>query len=334
MKISASLYSSKERDFEDLIRELDECHIDYFHIDCNDDPLVFEDIKQIRKLSKTPIDLHIISDTPEKYFKLIKECKVEYVTFQYENLKSFTEFPHLKGTEYGLAITSDTPVEVFNEYKDICSYVLIMTTTPGQSGGKFRKDNFIKIRKFRNLFPGIGIHVDGGVNDETGFILRLLGVRSVVSGSYLVNHKSIGTALMHLRSSVIHSDYHVKDFMMDLDTAPVIDASASVKEIFKAIEDFNLGFTILRNDDGTLHGLVSNADMRKGFLKNLDDFNKISKEDIVNTKPVTISETSTISGLLHLISSKSFLINFLPVVGNENQLAGALTFINLIRSES
>ncbi|CAN0271179.1 unnamed protein product, partial [Chrysoparadoxa australica] len=67
MKISASLYSSKERALPDLVKALDKCHIDFFHIDCNDDLKVFDDIEAIKKISSTPIDLHIISDRPEEY---------------------------------------------------------------------------------------------------------------------------------------------------------------------------------------------------------------------------------------------------------------------------
>ncbi|XOV93134.1 MAG: CBS domain-containing protein [Bacteroidota bacterium] len=335
MKISASLYSSKERTLPNLVKALDRCHIDFFHIDCNDDMGVFKDIEEIKKISKTPIDLHIISDRSEDYLPLVEKYQVEYVTFQYENLKSKLNLPASPHTRWGLAITSDTPIEVFEEYKDTCDFVLMMTTTPGQSGGKFRKENFKKIRKFRNQFPGKKIYVDGGVNDETGFILRMLGVHSVVSGSYLVNHESLGEALLHLRSSIIHSDFRIKDFMIDIEDAPVLDINkTSVSEIIKHIDEYNLGFTLLKDYEGNLAGISSNADVRKALLKHLDDFNAMELSDVINTNPVFIAESANISELLHLIQSKSFLISYLPVVDDQNKLTGALSFINLIRSES
>lgn len=335
MKISASLYSSKSRKLDDLVNELDRCHIDYFHIDCNDDLSVFDDIDTIRGISDTPIDLHIISDEPEKYYEGIVRTQPEFVTFQYESLKKHTNFPEIEGVRYGLSVISDTPIEVFDAYKDQCSFILIMTTTPGQSGGTFRKDNFKRIRKFRNTFPGKGIHVDGGVNDETGFILRMLGVSSVVSGSFLVNHDSIGEALLHLRSSVVHSDFKVKDFMIDLEDAPTVDESGlSVQSLIKQIDHGNLGFAIVKNDANDLLGLSSNADVRKGLLANLKDFNSMSVSDIINPSPVNIHEEATISELLDLIKSKNFLISYLPVLNDSQKLSGALSFINLIRSES
>jgi len=335
MKISASIYSNKERTIEDLAQELDSCHIDYFHVDCNDDLSVFDDVSRIRKVSSTPIDMHIISDTPEKYFDKILEHKVEFVSFQYENIKGKLDFPETKDTQFGLAIVSDTSVDVFEEYKDDCDFVLIMTTTPGQSGGKFRPDNFRKVRDFRNNYPGKSIEVDGGVNDEVGFILRMMGVNSVVSGSYLVNHESIATALLHLKSSIIHSDFKVKDFAIPVENCPtLVDGDFKMTDIIRQIDDFNLGFTFITKSTGEFAGLSSNADVRHGMLKHLDDLNAIQSEDIINRNPVTINENSTISELLLLIQSKKFLISFLPVVNDQNKLTGGLSFINLIRSES
>ena len=335
MKISASIYSNKDRSIEDLAQELDACHIDYFHVDCNDDLGVFEDIERIRQVSNTAVDLHIISDEPEKYLAEIERLEVEYVSFQYENLKEKLDLPKSEKTQYGLAIVSDTPVTAFEEYRNECDFVLIMTTTPGQSGGKFRPDNFKKIREFRNTFPGKAIEVDGGVNDEVGFILRMMGVSSVVSGSYLVNHESIPQALLHLRSSIIHSDFKIKDFSIPLANCPtLVDGNFDMKDVIRQIEDFNMGFTFVVDQDGIFIGLSSNADVRHGMLKHLDDLNQISIDDIINRNPVTINEDSTITELLSLIQSKKFLISFLPVVNNKKQLTGGLSFINLIRSES
>lgn len=67
MKISASIYSDKQRSLEEIIRDLDAHQVDLFHVDCNDDPSVFQDIERIRKISKTKIDLHLITANPSAY---------------------------------------------------------------------------------------------------------------------------------------------------------------------------------------------------------------------------------------------------------------------------
>lgn len=334
MKISASLYSNKEKPLEVLVRELDALQIDAFHIDCNDNPGVFEDIDRIRKISNTPIDLHIISSEPERYLDQIVRYELEYVQFQYEDIKGRRfEVPE-NGTKYGLAIVSDTPLEVFESFRHDFSFILLMTTTPGMSGGVFRKENFNRIRRFGKLYPDKKIHVDGGVNDEVSFILRSMGVDSAVSGSFLVNHQSMGAALMGLKLQEVHSHYQVKDIMIDLQDLPVLDIGCcSFQDILQTIEKFNLGFTFFTDKSGRLRGVSSNADIRRGLIRHIDNLNQTQAQDVINRNPVHISENITVSDMLALVTSKSFPVLFLPVVDDNHILAGAVTFNNLIRGE-
>ena len=164
MKISASIYSNKEKPLEELVRELDAFGIDMLHVDCVDDEKVFEDIARIRKISSTPIDLHIISPAPEKYLEQIKVHQIEYVSFQYEKLKSIPSVPQNTATKFGLSLVSDTDISVFENATSDYSFVTIMTTVPGKSGGVFKKENFQKIIEGKHRFPDKRIHVDGGVN--------------------------------------------------------------------------------------------------------------------------------------------------------------------------
>lgn len=335
MKISASIYSNKVKSLEILVKELDALRIDAFHIDCNDNPAVFDDIGRIREISRTPIDLHIISPKPEQYYDQIQEHRIEYVQFQYENMNGRRlEVPKLTGTQYGLAIISDTPLEVFQAYQEDFSFVLLMTTTPGQSGGVFRKENFNRIRRFSKLFPYKKIHVDGGVNDEVSFILRSMGVDSAVSGSFLVNHQSMGAALMGLKLQEVHSHYQVRDILIELQDLPVLDMGCcTFKEVLQSIEEFNLGFALFTDASGVLKGISSNADVRRGLIQHMEDLNQTQVKDIVNANPIYIHENATISDMLALVTSKSFPILFLPVVNDKHQLTGAVTFNNLIRGE-
>ncbi len=335
MKLSASIYSYKGKNLNELVRELDRHKIDMFHIDCNDDPGVFDDIKKIRQISKTPIDLHIISPYPEKYFDKIIENSIEYVEFQYEPVKKKIQFPKTENIHVGLGIVSDTPVDVFEPFRDEFDFVLFMTTVPGVSGGSFRKENFQKIRKFRKLFPRKEIHVDGGVNAEVSFILRNIGVSCVVSGSFLVNNSSISKAILDMKMETAKSHYLIKDFMTDLSELPVLKLhEANFLDILKKIEEYGLGFVFFEDENGTFAGLSSNADIRRGLLNNQNNLNGIKLEDVRNKNPLVIDESATIDEMLRLVKTKRFPINFLPVVDNSYNLTGAVTFYNLIRGES
>jgi pentose-5-phosphate-3-epimerase/CBS domain-containing protein len=333
MKISASIYSNKNSSLENTIKSLHDNGADMFHVDCNDDLNVFEDFKIIRKLSNKPIDLHVITSSPKKYFSYIEKEKPEYVTFQFEDVVGEINLPNIK-TKYGLAITSQTSVSVFEKYADKFSFILIMATTPGKSGGTFNKENFEKIRVFKKLYPDKAVHVDGGVNAEVSFILRNMGVDVAVSGSYLFNETPVGTALLNLKVNETHSQFYVKDFMHGINEIPLLYKNkCNLKDILESIEKGKMGFTILAEEDKKLVGLISNADVRKGLLKHIDNLNNVGVNDVVNTQPVTINENATVKEMLNFIRKKKFPISYMPVVNNAGEVAGAITFFNLIKGE-
>ena len=334
MKISASIYSTS-RDLKEIVADLDAHRIDFFHVDCNDDPKVFDDIARIRTWSKTPIDLHIISKTPENYFPLLEKTPCDFITFQYEDLPGKLNVPKSVTGKLGLAITADSEIDVFEQYADRFDFILFMATIPGKSGGQFNRDIFRKIRLFRKKFPEKRIHVDGGVNGEVSFILRNMGVYASVSGSYLFNAETIGSALLNLKTHENESHFLVKDFMMVDDEIPVLKPQhRSFENILRSIEDYALGFTLLADEKNKLQGIISNADVRKGLLKNISRLNSIGENEMTNRNPVTVNENATVAELLKLIKSKNFPINYLPVVDSENHITGVLTFINLVKGEA
>jgi pentose-5-phosphate-3-epimerase len=335
MKISASLYSGKNKTLTDLVKELDGHTVDYFHIDCNDDLSVFEDIKRIRQISTTPIDLHIISAEPEKFYAPIIENNIDLVTFQYENIKGDLTIPDGIESKLGLAIISQTDINVFEKYKKQFDFILFMTTVPGQSGGKFNKDNFSKIRQFKQKYPDKKIHVDGGVNADVSFVLRNMGVYSVVSGSYLVNSDLVGNALHNLRSDYyVPSGMLVKDIMLTKNETPYVDElKATFADVLTAIDKYSMGFTAVTDNHSNLAGIISNADVRKGLIKKMNDLDNLNVTDIINRNPIKVNEDFTINEMIEMVKNSRFNILYLPVVNSANQLTGSITFTNLIKGE-
>lgn len=334
MKISASIYSQKEKNLPELVRTLDAYKIDSFHVDCNDNDGVFADMETIRSLSRTPIDLHIISPRPQPFIDRASAMGIEYVQVQLEDAVEPFRFPAGTATRFGLSVVSGTPVEAFAPYADSSFFVLFMTTTPGQSGGVFNKENFRRIREFAKKFPGKRIHVDGGVNGEVSFILRLLGVDSVVSGSFLVNHSLPGVALLELLHREVTSTFTVGDFMDDADLPVLPENGCTFLQTVEAVETFGKGFVFYTDAQGRLTGLSSNADIRRAVLKHRENIRHVPVDDFINRRPLTVNRNENITGLLRLIKRQNFPVNFLPVTDDDGRLAGYLTFNALIRGES
>jgi pentose-5-phosphate-3-epimerase len=333
MKISASIYSSNKSDLHELIRELDAYQSDWFHIDCNDDFSVFDDIVEIRKHSQTPIDLHIISSEPQKFYKRIIETGVEYVTIQYESIEVWEPMPDSFKGKLGIAITTDTEIDVFERFSEQASFILFMATTPGKSGEAFQQKNFRKIREFRNKYSDKKIHVDGGINAELSFILRNMGVAAIVVGSYLLRQEFIGSAMMKLRSNT-GSEYRLNDFMLTRDEIPaLIKSEYSFNNLLKIIDDYKLGFANIVDENDTLLGIVSMADIRKALLKCWPDCHDLKIEDIMNTRPAIVYSGDTVYDMLNFIRNLSFPVLFLPVTDDSGKLVGTVKFNNLIKGE-
>lgn len=332
MKISGSIYSDNKRPLKETIADLEAHQVDLLHVDCNDDISVFDDIADIRTWCKLPIDLHIITKTPEKYFDLLRKHPVEYVTFQYEELPTDFKMPSdIKGQK-GLAIITPTDISAFDKFSDF-DFILIMATIPGQSGGVFDPINFKKIRNFKQKYPNKNVHVDGGVNGEVSFILRNMGVHTSVSGSFLFKAASVGQALMDLTKREIVSLFKIKDFMIPREECPIIDFSQlTLKNILEQITYGKLGVTLVENNK-KFKGIISNADLRKTLLQNLDNIEGMNTQEMINKTPVTILDTATVDDMLNLVREQSFPVMYLPVLNAEGNAVGIITFVNLIKGE-
>jgi len=334
MKISASIYSNGQVPLQETIAVCERNAVDLLHVDCNDDPSVFGDIAQIRQMTQKPIDLHLITPKPSQYYDRLKAQPVEMVTLQYEVLEEPVKLPNIPGTKWGMAVTTPTDISVFEDFAEHFDFILIMATVPGQSGGQFDKSNFHKIREFAQRYPNKRIHVDGGVNAEVSFIIRNMGVYAAVSGSYLFKADEMGTALFKLKADEIESHFLVKDFMRSRQELPILlPYQRSFKEVLLSIEQYKLGFTILADEDYRLQGIISNADVRRGLIKNMDNIARTVVDDMINDHPTTVSEDLTVAEMIRFIKAQSFPISFLPVVNSFGQVSGALTFFNLIKGE-
>lgn len=333
MKISASIYSNKGKSIIDTVNELEKYNFSCLHIDCNDDISVFDDITKIRKNNSSPIDLHLITPKPEIYYDLIIKNKIEQVTFQYENLDENFVLPYHIAPKVGIALMNDTSINVFEKYSKQASHILFMTTTPGVSGGSFNKFTFSKIRQFRNKFPDKEIHVDGGVNDKVSFILRNMGVHCAVIGSFLFkNH--LGYSLLRLQNDDVSSNFIASDFMLSFDEIPILyKNSFGFLELLQTIENYGMGLAIIAENDNSLAGLITNADIRRALIANFDNIYNIDPQIIINKKPAVVFEEDTVDQIIKYVKNLSFPIQFLPVIDKKNVVKGLLRFNNLIKGE-
>ena len=153
-----------------------------------------EMVKTIKGFSKQFFDVHLMIETPEKYFNDYVFAGADLVTFHYEAvedifglIKSIKE----KNILVGISIKPDTDVRVLDEYLPDLDLILIMSVEPGKGGQKFIPESVDKIKYLaekRSIFNyKYLIEVDGGINLETSKTVKDAGCDVIVVGSFLFN---------------------------------------------------------------------------------------------------------------------------------------------------
>lgn len=331
MKISASLYAAEGLSAAEVAVKLDVLGVDYIHVDCNDDPGVFDDVARIRQVSATPIDFHLIGPDPAPYYEALSRHGVEWLTLQHEVLRQMPDVPANFSARLGVAFTPDTPPEAFLPYRSRFDFIVVMSGMPGKSGGKFHAEGFRRIREFSRLYPEKSLHVDGGVNAEVAYILRSLGVEVAVSGAFLMRAASWSAAAAQIDNERYPGHFRVRDFMLAPDELPVFNVrTAKLYDVLETMERYRYGFALAVGDDGQLEGIVGNADVRRALMRRLERPEDITVKDVVNPRPMSVSPDATLPQLLDKLRSAA--VFYLPVVEGE-KLAGGLVFHKLIKGE-
>lgn len=154
--------------------------IEYLHIDIMDGEYVpnytlgTDYVKQLRKISNIPLDVHLMVTAPERKIGWFDFREGEYVAVHVEST------PHLQkalqeikatGAKPMAAINPATRVDTLEYVLDDIAGVLVMTVNPGFSGQKAIPQTIQKIENCRNYldakgYPNIEIEVDGNVSYE------------------------------------------------------------------------------------------------------------------------------------------------------------------------
>jgi ribulose-phosphate 3-epimerase len=194
--IAPSILTANFLNLEHEIDMLNKSKADWIHLDIMDGVFVpnitfgFPVIKQIRSLSKKPLDAHLMIVNADRYLKDFKEAGVDRLTVHYEaciHLDRTISAISALGMKPGVALNPHTPVEGLEYILPKLSLVLIMTVNPGFGGQKFIDYSYDKVRKLRQMIKNTGssalIQVDGGVSKSNLKDLTDAGVDAFVVGN-------------------------------------------------------------------------------------------------------------------------------------------------------
>ncbi len=212
MLVAPSLLACDFGHLADEIHKVEEAGADWLHVDVTDGhfvpnltigPVVVE---AIRRVSRIPLDVHLMINHPEQYLKAFLDAGSHYLTAHVEAPGLGKESAILKtletirtsGARAGLSLRPRTNAEALKPFFGSLDLILVMTVEPGFGGQAFMPEVVPKVKQLRTWFAG-DIAVDGGINGETGRVCREAGANVFVAGTYVFRASSYRDAIQSLR---------------------------------------------------------------------------------------------------------------------------------------
>ena len=196
IKISPSILSADFSILGDEIKNLEKAGADLIHIDVMDGHFVPNItmgppiIKQIRKCTKLPFDVHLMISPVEKYIKAFADAGSDIITLHPEatdNLKRAVQTVKSFGKKTGVSLNPKTPISALMDVINDIDLILIMSVNPGFAGQSFMGEVLPKVTELRKMINDkklkIDIEIDGGINFETAPLAVKAGANILVSGT-------------------------------------------------------------------------------------------------------------------------------------------------------
>lgn len=197
---------------QEEIHDLEKAKVDFLHIDVMDGRFVPNLtlgpflIKCMRKLTKLPLDVHLMIEEPERSLDDYLEAGADSITIHAEStnhLQKLLRKINDSGIKAGVSLNPSSSEELIRYVADDIHRVLVMSVNPGFSGQSFIKSSLSKIARLKNLLPkNVNIMVDGGINDTTIGPCYKNGATSFVLGSFFFKHKNYQEAMRKIKAAI------------------------------------------------------------------------------------------------------------------------------------
>lgn len=213
IRIAPSLLSA---DFGRLAEELAMCEAggaDWLHVDVMDGVFVpnltfgAKVIETCKKLTRLPLDVHLMVVEPEKYFESFVGAGADTLTIHVEAA------PHLHrqisrikelGAMAGATLNPATSLETLRDIAADLDILLVMSVNPGFGGQRFIENSLRKITAARAILNESGsaalLEVDGGISRETIGAAWRAGADTFVAGNAVFSAKDPQAEIAALRS--------------------------------------------------------------------------------------------------------------------------------------
>jgi ribulose-phosphate 3-epimerase len=195
-KIAPSILSADFSALGQAAQDLTNAGADYIHIDVMDGHFVPNItigpcvVKDLRKMSKLPFDVHLMIENPDRYIKDFAEAGSDIITVHAEacvHLDRTIQLIKSYGKKAGVSLVPSTSENILDYILDEVDLILVMTVNPGFGGQSFIESQLKKISNIRKKIDSTGkvidLEVDGGITPETAIKAVQAGADVLVAGS-------------------------------------------------------------------------------------------------------------------------------------------------------
>jgi ribulose-phosphate 3-epimerase len=211
--IAPSILSADFAKLGDDVSAVERAGADWVHVDVMDGrfvpnltlgPVV---VKSLRKVTRLPLDVHLMIVEPERYVEDFAAAGADIITVHAEactHLHRVLQQIRALGKKAGVSLNPHTPEEVIRYVLELTDLVLVMSVNPGFGGQDFIPAVLPKIKNLRAMIEASGrpvhLEVDGGIKPGTARHVIQAGADVLVAGSAVFGAKSYADAIAALRA--------------------------------------------------------------------------------------------------------------------------------------
>jgi ribulose-phosphate 3-epimerase len=212
--VAPSILSADFARLGDEIRAVEAAGADWLHVDVMDGRFVPNltigppVVKAIRRVTKLPLDVHLMIVEPERYVDAFAEAGADTITIHVEACthlhRTLTHVRSL-GKRAGVTLNPSTSEETIRYALDACDQVLVMSVNPGFGGQSFIPEMLPKVAAIRKMIDARGgrvtLEIDGGITEVTAREAIAAGARVLVAGNAVFSAKDYAQAIAAIRGA-------------------------------------------------------------------------------------------------------------------------------------
>ena len=214
-KIAPSLLAADFTRLGEEIAAVERAGVDLLHFDVMDGHFVpnismgVPILQAIRKITRLPLDAHLMISEPEKYVEAFIKSGANSVSVHSEvcpDIPKMAKRIRELGARASIGVNPETSIDRVIAAAEHLDMILIMSVHPGFGGQEFIPASLQKLREVRRELKrrgySIDVEIDGGVKADNIADVKAAGANVFVSGSGIFGEKDYGKITAEMRELI------------------------------------------------------------------------------------------------------------------------------------